>query len=339
MELGNDTITPEIVKDILSANFSNKEIQPYESNPLYSLTPLYINTLLSVDGLQANDHTRLLSIRNYIYQINHLEIPEVRKSEIFDTSVWFPTRTFNQFRKEIEDCSFVIHNTQYDLRTGQEGFYVAWLSKSDKGIHAIGEVPSKTVLNINESRFSLIFKNDTRYKIDGVGLRDSEKSVCMCITFYINSGDYKDERFIISDTFTDDVNDCRGISYINGILRIWGVANGKKYKSIELTNGVNNWWTVFIVWPSNDESMYRGRYYIYNSSQEKKIHGNFVSSRIELEEDVILLGSKNTRQSSFNGSIANIDIFRKDANIKLPEHLIKLIVNEQKVIINDRKLV
>ena len=326
MDLRNgDGITAEMVHYIIFVNFPESDFEPYEANPLYSLSPSFINHLLAVPAVTPTDRQQLLAIRLHVYEKNGCQIIErknIQQSD-FDVAEWFPNQTFKYFRELDEDCSFSITNKTSDLIVGTDKYYVTWLSKSNTKIHATGIHPSKTLLNIDSKRWALKFTSKTQYKIDGVGLRH-EDCICMCITFQIES-DYEKECFIISDSDSDTPTACRGLSYINDTLRIWGASTETKYFSVPLTNKRNKWWTVFVMWPATNE-VSNGCYYI-----NLNIHGEFSATNVEFVESITFLGTKNDQQKGFVGSIASLDVFRKKKEVELPQHLINLLINQQLV--------
>ena len=135
------------------------------------------------------------------------------------------------------------------------------------------------------------------------------------------------EQFIIYDKGDFD-KASRGISYINNILRIWGVSNRQNHVDVNFAD-TRGYATVFVEWPGTDVVNSRGRYFIING--EKKSQGYFSTDKdIGLEGELTTIGGKiNELETGFKGVLASVDIFSKNTKLAVPSHLIELIMHKQ----------
>lgn len=318
-------LTAEIVNEIVEINFTSLDFQPNSSVPLLSASDQFISELLRTPSLPNDKKNTLLWVKNnkktkgFCHQLVCED-----ENEIFDSSEWLPKQTFTAFQKESELVSLYISGEKTEL-IHQGGVYVKWISASDTKIDGEAIRAAKLTQNISVDRWGLVFDPRVQYKLDAP-LRTISTS-CLCVTFQPDKPLLLKEQFIIYDKGEFDKGS-RGISYINDLLRIWGVSNRQNYIDVNFTETKSGYTTIFVEWPGEDTANIPGRYFIIN---RKKINGTFSPRRdIGLEGEVTTIGGKiNEEQSGFKGVIASVDIFSKDTKLPVPSHLIDLIMYKQ----------
>ena len=155
----------------------------------------------------------------------------------------------------------------------------------------------------------------------------NEDSVCICTTFYTRSTE-SEETFLLYE-YDEETRNTRGISLFKDEVRIWGVKDVKSYLSIK---GVlkDRYMTVFIEYPALGE-INLGRYFINKSKSGTFNIPDFdgISSM-----HMYVGGRPGLKSSLFNGVIASLDIFYNKKDLKLPKHLINLILDQHIIDIN-----
>ena len=324
--MGEYNLTAEIAREIVKINFSSLEFQPNSAVPLLSATDQFINELLRTQSLENDTKSTLLWVKNNkktercCHQFNNDE-----QSEIFDSSEWLPKQTYKAFQKESEVVSLYISGEKSEL-IHQGGMYVKWVSASDAKIDCEAIRGAKLTQNISVDQWGLVFEPNVQYKVEAP-LR-TISTTCLCVTFQVDKPLLLKEQFLIYDKGDFD-KASRGISFINNILRIWGVSNRQNHIDVNLPKTESGYTTVFIEWPGEAAGNIPGRYFING----KKIQGSFSPRQdIGLEGELTTIGGKiNEVESGFKGVIASVDIFNKDTKLAVPSHLIDLIVYKQMI--------
>lgn len=326
--MGEYELTPESVKFILRNNLWTRKFQPDNANALLSSSREFVKELISTPSLSPSEKRSLLWVKNKICDGKECcrnDTSNLRN--IFDVSEWMPDQTFSGFVKEGEIASLHISKDKPELRIGSGGNIVTWVSSSNTKINADAVRPSKHAENISVDRWALVFNANVQYKIE-IPLRTTD-TTCACITFRIENASSKKERFLVCDK-GEEGEFIRGLSFISGSLRIWGVGNNENYIDIPLNPSRNEYVTLFVEWPGENTNGIPGRYFI-----NKEKFGDFLPRyTVGLEGDVTTIGGKiNELETGFEGSIASFDVFSKDTKLKVPDHLIDLIIRNR--IVND----
>ena len=322
-------ISGKIISVIIQASFQNSEYHPEENLALLNVSKPFIQEMLNASDISDKDKRFLLSIKDKLRLKSNEAYMIKTDSENMDFSQWFPEKTYSYFQKEAEQCSFFITNPNDDLKIGQGSNYVSWVSLSNLKIDMTSVHPSKRCENITVNKWGLSFDGTNLYQIEGIGIR-AEGSVCICMTFYVRDVKSQEEKFILYER-DDETGNTRGVSIFKKNLRIWGVNTIEKYCSIsEVSKDV--WTTVFIEYPALGESN-PGRYFIGKSKS-----GEFNIPDFEGIEDMHIYvggGTPELESSRFNGVLASLDIFYRNKNVKLPKHLIDLIINKHIISTDD----
>ena len=315
-----------IIEIIVKIN-SSSAYRPDENKAILNITPKFLNYIVNVNGLSDETKRYLFSISDKLRKRSKdtFSIHINDEGTSLDVTEWFPRTTFNAYQKQISECSFFILDKDTDLNIGVGG-YVSWLSRADKKINMTSIVPAKYCLNINKSRWGLDFSDpfNALYELNGIGIRNSV-GVCICISFY-PPDKIENEQFILYEKGESSGN-IRGISIVSSGIKLWGVNNDLNHEfiNIELTGEKRTCVTLFIEYPGLDENQ-QGRYFL--NRETKANFFSFKDSGI-FDENCYIGGKLNDRSNSsnfFQGALISLDIFYKN-NIKVPIHLINLIIN------------
>jgi hypothetical protein len=320
--MGDFIITGKIVSGIIETTFKNVEYQPEENMAILNISTPFIHQMLNTKDISDDDKRFLLSIKDKLRLKSVYEASGNNESEDMDFSLWFPLKTYLSFQKEVEQCSFFIKDPNDDMKIGEGGYYVSWISRSNRKIDMTSLKPSKVCENITIDKWGLTFNGSNLYQINGIGIRNDD-GVCICVSFCTR--DLDSETFIIYEG-DDDTLDIRGISIFKDELRIWGVNNRKNYISIaEIAK--NKYITLFIEYPALGENN-PGRYFIDNSKE-----GTFNVRDFEgiSSMDIHVGGRPGFKSGQFNGVIASLDIFYRKKSLRVPTHLINLILDRHMI--------
>ena len=252
---------------------------------------------------------------------------KVSPATITDLCTWMPNTVLKNLQENEEVGCFFIVDLKKDIkRTGDS--ITQWISRSQKHLNLTAEKASKSMTELANERYALVFHN-SRYINDDILLLPNhlETHGFICMTFYISGGGGGDqEQTILSNFQSDNDVNWHEISATNSKINIWGKEKGK-IKCVTINHDVlHKWTTLFVEQVTGKHNQTQGRYIINN---DPKLIGSFTFDAISSAYTGFSVGSRYDNTRFFQGKIASIEMYHARGDKQIPQVVKDLVIKNQ----------
>ena len=245
---------------------------------------------------------------------------------ITDLCTWMPNTVLKNLHENEEVGCFFIVDLKKDIkRTGDS--ITQWTSRSQKHLNLTAEKTSKSITELANERYALVFHN-SRYINDDILLlpTHSETHGFICMTFYISGGGGGDHEQTILSNFQSDNDNWHEISATNTKINIWGKEKGK-IKCVTINHDVlHKWTTLFVEQVTGKNNQTQGRYIINN---DPKLIGTFTFDAYSFTYTGFSVGSRYDNTRFFQGKIASIEKYHARGDKQIPQVVKDLVIKNQ----------
>ncbi len=256
---------------------------------------------------------------------------------------WMPYTILRNFRRDSEDCCFTIwksgdgDQTSKDLKTGEDGKIVSWISRSESAISGERARARKNCVAMKGIGTAAL-----RFVYDE-GYLEMKKSMwlvtnayltqvytCLCVTFKMRA-DATEEEYIISNWQArgGGAPECpeRGIAATSKEIRILGS------NQMLIAHDCTEWTTLLVEWGVKNNPLQHGAFILDNS-----IRGTFkcVAPGEDYIYDKVYIGAKSDATHFFDGCLASVEWYscgyahmQSKETTGLSENLKQLLIKDQ----------